>query len=196
MHTFWNDYSKEIAQAMASVDQTVLHEFQQALGYQTYMGAKIFVAGNGGSAAVAEHASCDFNKGVGVDTHLRPFFMCLSSNASVLTAIGNDFSYEDIFAKQVEWHGDTKSALLVISASGNSKNVIKALEVAKQKSMRTFALLGFDGGEIKKRNLAQTILHVQSNNYGIVEDVHMIIIHAVTQYLRLRNKLDGVNPKL
>lgn len=196
MYKFWNDYANELSRAMGSIEQKDLQEFQQGLGYLSYMGHKVFVAGNGGSAAVAEHTSCDFNKGVGMDTYLRPCFIPLASNVSVVTAIANDISYDEIFAKQIEWYCDSQSALLVISASGNSKNIIRALEAAKSKGLKTFALVGFDGGLVKERKLAQNLIHVDCSNYGVVEDVHMIIMHTISQYLRVKDKLEGVTPKL
>lgn len=142
----------------------------------------IFVCGNGGSAAIAEHLSCDHSKGVATNTSLLPKVFSLASNMSLMTALANDLGYEEVFSKQLELQATKDDLLIVISSSGNSPNIIKALELAITLQMNTISLTGFTGGKASK--LARINLHVPINNYGIVEDCHQILMHILAQYIR------------
>lgn len=127
----------------------------------------VYICGNGGSSATAEHFANDlFSKGIKA--------ICLNSNTSILTMIANDFGYEFVFSKQLELLAKRGDLLVVISASGNSKNIINALLVNK---CRSIAMLGMGGGQAIE--LADDTFLVNSNDYGIVEDEHMRIIHEV-----------------
>jgi phosphoheptose isomerase len=130
--------------------------------------------------------SCDHTKGVIQDTLMTPFMIPLQSNVSLCTAIANDIGYEHIFSKQIEWFpSTTQFGVLVVSSSGNSPNIINALRVCKDMHIRTMAMVGFDGGLAKE--LADTCVHVRSNNYGIVEDAHQIIMHSMAQSISIKN---------
>lgn len=142
----------------------------------------IFVCGNGGSAAISEHMSCDHSKGIATNTALFPKVHSLTSNMSLLTALANDIGYEEIFASQLALQGKKDDVLIVISSSGNSPNIIRALEVANALQMKTISFTGFDGG--KAYDLAEINLHVPINNYGIVEDCHQILMHIIAQHIR------------
>ena len=154
---------------------------------------RVFVCGNGGSASLAEHFTCDHAKGVHMDTNsLRPNVVSLSSNMATITAIGNDIGFEKIFSKQLEFsNADSTDVLVVISASGNSPNVVNALEVAASKQMKTIGLVGFDGGKV--RDLANIVIHVNSDNYGVVEDCHQMLMHSLAQALRVSEHVEGYN---
>lgn len=146
----------------------------------------ILICGNGGSASISEHFSCDHTKGVRLDTGIASNIIPLTTNFSLISAIANDLSYDDIFSKQIEWF-QSEAILLVITSSGNSPNIIKALKAAKKKGMYTMALVGFEGGKIVKDNMADVIVHVKSDNYGVVEDAHQIIMHGISQHIRKKN---------
>ncbi len=150
----------------------------------------VFFIGNGGSAATASHAVCDLNKTVlGKDpqaaSSIRFRAMCLSDNVPSITAIGNDLSYDDIFSEQLKNYSTPGDLLVVISGSGNSPNIIHALETAHQLKLETIGLLGFDGG--KAKDLIDHPLIVENSDYGIIEDTHMMLIHLVTRYFKELN---------
>jgi D-sedoheptulose 7-phosphate isomerase len=146
----------------------------------------VYLAGNGGSAATAEHFAVD----LGVGAHIRKKkkvvnAISLSSNSAILTALGNDVSFEDIFSMQLEIHNPGSADLvIVISASGDSPNILRLLETAKKYGVKTCAITGFEGG--KAKNIADVSIHVPTNfgEYGIVEDLHLAICHAVAEALR------------
>lgn len=175
-------YRTMLNEALETIDTEWLNMMKQEILKLALYGHQLFVCGNGGSAAISEHMSCDHSKGICVDTNLSPFVIPMASNVSLITAIANDIGYEEIFSKQLEWFADNNSSLLVISSSGNSPNIIRALEAAKKKRMTTMALVGFDGG--KAKYLADISVHIKSNNYGIVEDCHQIIMHSMAQCIR------------
>lgn len=187
MDTFLN-YRGLLNEALDTVDPVWLSMFGNTILRSAENGHKIFVAGNGGSAAISEHLSCDHNKGVMTDTNLTPFIISLPSNVSLLTAIANDIGYDQVFSKQLEWFADSNDILLVISSSGNSPNIIQALKTAKKINMTRLALVGFDGGAAA--DLADITVHVKSNNYGVVEDCHQIIMHSVAQHIRTQFATD------
>jgi D-sedoheptulose 7-phosphate isomerase len=143
----------------------------------------VVIFGNGGSAAIADHFCCDFVKGLRTDTDLKPKCVSLVSNGPLTTALANDSSYDMIFSEQIGYHRPRLA--IAVSSSGNSKNVINGLIAAKYYGAKTIALVGFDGGDVLKRKHADEIIHVNSNNYGIVEDVHMMLLHSFVQNLRL-----------
>ena len=186
-------YGKMIEHALATVDQNELLHAANHLIEAYRKGYEVLVCGNGGSAAIAEHFSCDHNKGIGLDTTLIPKVVCLNSNMSLISAIANDMGYERIFAEQICGHAHT---LIVISSSGNSPNIIHALEAAHDKRMSTIALVGFDGGKVISEELADINIHVKSNNYGVVEDCHSIIMHVLAQHIRKEFAFDKTKIKL
>lgn len=186
------EYRKLIDAALRTVDEFKFLEFERALVDLAENQIPILACGNGGSAAIAEHMSCDHTKGICMDTKLNPYVIPLQSNVSLTTAIANDIAYDQIFAKQIQWFPNKRASVLVISSSGSSPNVVNALKAATACGMKTFAMIGFDGGLILKNKLAEHILHVDSHNYGVVEDCHQVLMHALAQSIRIKraNKAD------
>jgi phosphoheptose isomerase len=182
----FNDYKKMINDALETIDSDILDHVTVSMGNCLALGISVYVCGNGGSAAVAEHLSCDFNKGISTDTSLNPSIISLVSNMSLISAIANDIGYDEIFSKQLEYIKQRieGEVFLAISSSGNSPNIIKGLKKAKEMNMTTVAFVGFDGGQVVKDDLADYIIHVKSDNYGVVEDCHSIIMHSIAQYIR------------
>ena len=113
----------------------------------------------------------------------------LVANTSVLTALGNDLGYESVFAKQVEYYGRAGDVLLLVSSSGDSPNVVAACRAARARGIVTVAFVGFEGGAL--RSLADHVLHVPVNSYGVVEDLHQASIHLITQFLRAAWEFDA-----
>lgn len=145
-------------------------------------GATIFFIGNGGSAATASHFANDL--AVGTNDYEKPFrALSLTDNVPILTAVGNDFGYEQIFVRQLRVLGKAGDVLVGISASGNSPNVLRAFEYARAAGIRTVAITAFDGGKMKVE--ADEGIHVPTDlkEYGPAEDVHMVLDHLVGAYL-------------
>ena len=153
-------------------------------------GKQIFIVGNGGSASTASHMVCDFQKfilGYKGDRKIpRMKALSLSDNTEVLTAWANDVGYEVVFSEQLKNLADEGDLLIALSASGNSPNIIRAVEVAKLKGIKVIGLTGFAGGKLKE--LADVPIHVESNDYGIVENVHLMFGHLAARYLVDQNK--------
>jgi D-sedoheptulose 7-phosphate isomerase len=138
---------------------------------------QIFVFGNGGSAANASHFMTDLGKGASDKTGKRFRIHCLSSDVSWITALGNDYSYEDVFVGQLQNYGRPGDIALAISVSGNSPNCVKALEWSKKNGLRTVALVGAKRG--KMAEIAEHVLVIADTHYGRVEDAQMGICHLL-----------------
>ena len=182
---YFRTYRESIDKALRGVREQPYATAYETIKHAGTIGASIFVCGNGGSASIAEHFSCDHSKGVRMDAAtLRPNVVSLASNMAVITAIGNDLGYDKIFSKQLEFsNASSEDILIVVSSSGNSPTIIRVLEQANDLNMVTIALVGFDGG--KAGQMANVTVHVNSDNYGVVEDCHQIIMHSWAQALRV-----------
>lgn len=178
---FAKSYQEQFIAQVKAWDVKALEQLKDELLAARARGGTVFVAGNGGSAAVANHFECDASKGTHVEGHPPLATRSLSANPSMLTALGNDLGFEHVFEKQLLYFATPKDLVVLVSSSGNSPNVVKACEFAKAKGLRTVALVGFGGGKLKE--LADVALHVPLHNYGIVEDMHQACVHLVTQYL-------------
>jgi len=137
----------------------------------------IYVFGNGGSAATASHFVCDFNKGISSEACKKFNLICLSDNTPIVTAIANDISYDDIFVLQLKEILKKDDLIIAISGSGNSKNIIKAVEYAKEIGAEVVGLTGYSGGKLKE--LADYSMHVPVDDMQITEDIHMIFDHMM-----------------
>jgi phosphoheptose isomerase len=180
--SYFDAYAEEIARAAKSVEPGAL-EFAAATLVEAYLrGARIFSCGNGGSASIANHMQCDHTKGIQTATDLSPHVLSLSANVEILTAIANDTGYENVFAHQLQSQSEPGDVLLAVSSSGCSPNIVRALTWAREHGLRTIAVTGFDGGAA--RRTAEISIHVECANYGIVEDLHQAIMHALAQYIR------------
>jgi len=178
-------YGEQLRQALASVDGAVLERAADAIETITGAGGNLYVCGNGGSAAVSSHLLCDMVKSVQTDTTLRPRVISLNDNVPILTAVANDLSYADVFVYQLASLARAGDAILTISSSGDSENVVRALTWGRDNGLTTLAMTGFEGG--RTRAIADISLHVQGDNYGVVEDTHQSLMHILAQYLRLRH---------
>ena len=143
---------------------------------------KVLVCGNGGSAALANHFACDHQKILNETKILRPFVVSLASNTALMTAISNDNNFDDIYKDQINQIGKKNDVLITISSSGDSENIVRAIQSAKKKSIKTISLTGFNGGRSKK--IADINLHIDSKNYGIIESLHHTIMNLISQYLK------------
>ena len=152
----------------------------------------IYTCGNWGSSSLADHFVCDFIKQTNNKTNLKVKSISLTSNFSLISAIANDISYDDIFSFQIEKLCKRNDVLFLFSVSGNSKNLIKAVKKAKTKGIKTISFTGFNGGRLSK--ITDMNLNFPMANYGIVEDCHISIMHFLSQYLR-NTKIKSKNYK-
>lgn len=143
--------------------------------------ATIYVFGNGGSSATASHFVCDFNKGICEKLDKKFNLICLSDNTPIITAIANDISYDDVFVFQLKNKLKSDDLILAISGSGNSKNVIKAVEYAREVGTKIVGITGYSGGKLKE--LSDYKMHVNIDDMQIAEDLHMAFDHMMYRVL-------------
>jgi D-sedoheptulose 7-phosphate isomerase/D-glycero-D-manno-heptose 1,7-bisphosphate phosphatase len=180
--SYLGGYLDQSARAARSIKPVDLDRAAAILLGAYKNGAIVFSCGNGGSASIANHLQCDHVKGVRRETDLSPRVVSLNSNIELLTAIANDIAYEDVFAFQLQSQSRPGDVLVAISSSGRSPNIVRALAWARDHDLHTIALTGFNGGDA--RAVAEVAVHVDCNNYGIVEDLHQAVMHALAQYIR------------
>ncbi len=180
---FVADYASAMAKALNSVRPGEIDRAVTALKRAIQADRLIFACGNGGSAAIANHLTCDCSKGIASNTTLRPRVVSLSATVELITAIANDMSYPEVFAYQLKNAARPGDVLITISSSGDSENIIRALDWAGENGMTTIALSGFSGG--RSAQMADISLHVAAENYGVVEDVHQSLMHILAQYVRM-----------
>lgn len=145
-------------------------------------GRFVWVCGNGGSAASAAHVGCDFGKTASRPGATPLKCLSLSDNTAFMTAIGNDLSFDETFSRQLENVAAAGDVVILITGSGNSKNLLKAAELARSRGAKVVGLLGFDGGALK--DLCDAHLLIPSDQYGVIEDMHMAVAHILTFYLK------------
>jgi D-sedoheptulose 7-phosphate isomerase/D-glycero-D-manno-heptose 1,7-bisphosphate phosphatase len=175
-------YFDEMSRSASSIDMEEVERAASVLLEAYTTGSTVFSCGNGGSAAISNHLQCDHLKGVRTATDLMPSVISLASNVALLTAIANDIGYEDVFVYQLESQARPGDVLITISSSGRSPNIVRALTWARRNEVRTISLTGFSGGEA--RTTAEIPIHVAGDNYGIIEDLHQCVMHAMAQYIR------------
>lgn len=181
-HEFFEEYADKVAIGFSQAARS--REFKNLIKLLTQAridGTPIFVAGNGGSASICEHMQCDWLKGVGAVTKNPLDVHSLVSNTALLTAIGNDYGYQHVFSSQLRLHGISNAITLLISSSGNSPNIIEAIKQAKELEHTVVGFSGFDGGKLKKKS--DISIHVPIHNYGVVEDVHQMLMHSIAQHM-------------
>ena len=147
-----------------------------------YAEKQIFVIGNGGSASTASHLACDLGKGTSVPGKPRFRVISLTDNVATMTAWSNDVSYEDVFVEQLKNLVNPEDVVIGISASGNSENVVRAMRHAKEIGCQTIGWSGFGGGVLA--TICDVNVVVDSDRYGPVEDVHLILNHILHAWIR------------
>ena len=181
-HEYYKNYVSIKNKLLNKINKNELKNIIEEILTAVKKQKNIFSCGNGGSASTAEHLSCDFSKGSCTDTNLNIKVFSLNSNVSLMTAIANDISYDDIFSYQLARFGKPNDILLLFSVSGSSKNILKCAKEAKRKKIKIISFTGFNGGKIKKLSKYNT--NFATNNFGIVEDCHLSIMHFISQYIR------------
>ncbi len=178
------DYLDRLSRSLATIPRPEIAALGEIL-YRTYhIGASVFIVGNGGSASTASHMAADLAKNT-IGPHMTRFrVMSLNDNMSLLTALANDNGYENVFREQLVNLIKPSDVLIAISASGNSPNVLSAIEYAKSRQAQTVGLLGFDGG--KALDMVDRPILVKSEDYGVIEDAHLVLNHILVEHFRNR----------
>jgi D-sedoheptulose 7-phosphate isomerase len=174
---YLNFYVEETKKILLNLDLEKIHEIQITLVKCALQGGKIFICGNGGSASTAGHLAVDLNKGAFERTNIKFRSLSLAEHVASITAISNDLDYSSIFIHQFETFSQKGDVLLCISASGNSSNVLKVANFAKDNGHKVIGLTGFDGGELSK--FLDLELNIESNHMGVIEDMHMMACHMI-----------------
>ena len=180
-------YIAEMARIVGMIDPIAVERFAEIVFNAWRDDRHVFVFGNGGSAYTSSHFVTDLVKTASVEGKKRLHAISLLDNIGLTTAIGNDMAYEDIFRFTLESYAAKGDIAIGISCSGNSPNLLRACEWAKETGLTVIALTGFSGGKVK--NLANLHINVPSENYGVIEDLHLSIAHIVAQGLKAR--IDG-----
>lgn len=182
---FSKNYFNELKKAIDKLDLEKIQKVTEVI-FEAYKNNKqIFILGNGGSASTASHFACDLGKGtikkVYDNKEKRFKVISLTDNIATMTAFGNDVSFEDIFSQQLKNLLNKEDVVIGISGSGNSPNVVKAIQYAKECGAKTIGLLGFKTGG-KLRELIDYEITVQDNHYGRIEDIHLMLGHLIANY--------------
>jgi len=172
----------EVREALASIPIEAIEQVVRVIMRAYALRRHVYIVGNGGSASTASHFACDLGKATidGSCTRLR--VTSLTDNMALLTAWANDTTYDRVFAEQLLNLLDPDDVVIAVSASGNSANVVAAVDVARALGAMTVALVGFDGGRLRHR--ASAVVHVAVHDYGVVEDCHLVLEHAITDAVR------------
>ena len=175
------EYSQKLADARKLSAMEKIPQLFTSLRECWERGNTVYLCGNGGSAANATHIANDLLYGAGMKTSGGIRAEALSANQAVITCLANDLSYDSIFSVQIKVKANPGDILIVLSGSGNSPNVVKALEMGNSKGMKTFAIVGYSGGKCKA--LAQHPIHFEINDMQIAEDLQLIVGHMCMQWL-------------
>lgn len=184
---YLDDYVRALAKTAALVDREALGKAVDCIEQAARNGNTIYSGGNGGSAAIAEHLTCDMMKGTCNSGSPKISVTSLPSNMSVMTALANDFGYEHTLSTQLEMQAKPGDVLILISSSGNSPNIVRAIEKAREMGITVIGMSGFQGGKLAE--MADISLYVPANNYGLAEDGHQLLMHVMAQYIYLRRKI-------
>jgi D-sedoheptulose 7-phosphate isomerase len=177
----FEEYIKKEIEIIQQLDVVAIERVANLMLDTYHQGKQVFICGNGGSAASASHITGDFIKGASFGLEKRWRFICLNDNITTMMAISNDISYEDIFVEPLKNFANPGDLFIGISGSGNSTNVVKAMEYAQASGLATVALCGFRGGKI--REIADVNIYTPIMDMQITEDLHMMALHMIFQYI-------------
>ncbi len=185
----YRDYQRRLQRSIQDLDFVKICRLADSLWEAWKAKRQVFLCGNGGSAVNAMHMANDLLYGVGKGIGKAIRVHALTANQSVLTCLANDLSYAEIFAYQLEALAERNDILIALSGSGNSPNIVRAIEKAKEMGMITFAVLGYDGGRCLE--LAGDAIHFPINDMQISEDMQLIVGHMLMKWLHHLLSLNG-----
>ena len=175
------NYSMRLQEVLAAADWSSVYKLAEAMLESWQQGRRVFLCGNGGSAGNAIHLANDFLYGIAKTTGGGLRVMALSANSAVMTCLANDIGYDHIFSEQLAVQAQKGDLLIALSGSGNSGNILRVLEQAREMGVGSFAILGFSGG--KSKQLADVAIHFPVDDMQIAEDLQLIVGHMVMQWL-------------
>ncbi len=178
--TFAESYRRDLSEAINSIDLQKVSQAIEWMKEAREAGRQIFVCGNGGSAATASHFACDMVKGASYKRNRRFRILALTDSLATITAYSNDVEYGAVFAEQLKNFARSADVVMAISGSGNSPNVLRAVEYANSIGCKTVALTGRDGGQLGA--MAQLNIQVPVPHMGRIEDAHLVICHMISYY--------------
>ena len=184
-------YTAQLGALVGKLKTSAIDHFAGVLYEAWRDNRRVYVFGNGGSALTASHHACDLLKTASVDGQKRLCVFALNDNVGITTAVGNDLSYEEVFRFPLSTYACRGDVAVAISASGNSANVLRACEWARANGVTVVALTGFEGGKLAE--LADIHINIPSENYGLIEDLHLSVGHVVAQMLRSRIMTSSVS---
>ena len=179
---FVKDYLTRLKQILDDIDVDVISDIVDTLEETIENKSRIYILGNGGSAATASHMVNDLGAGLRRRDVINFDVTSLGDNSSVVTAIANDIGYENIFYMQMKGHINADDVVVAISCSGDSPNIIKAVDYAKDLGCKIIGVTGFNGGYLKKISNINFHVDAPEGEYGLVEDAHMILDHIIYSY--------------
>jgi D-sedoheptulose 7-phosphate isomerase len=179
------DYISQLTKVLTDTPCDVMVEIVSTVRKAREDGQRVFVFGNGGSAATASHMACDLGKNTRIPGRPRLRIICLNEGIPTMTAYANDEGYENVFSEPLLSLAEGGDVAIAISGSGNSPNVLRAVQIAKELELKTIGLTGFEGGKLK--DMVDICLVVPSDSMEQIEDVHLIVNHILTGLLRGMN---------
>lgn len=184
MNNFIEVYFKNLISLVNKLDFIAIENLFKAFEIAQIRNNRVFALGNGGSASHANHFACDLGKNVTKDENGRFRIVSVCENVATLTAYANDIGFISVFSEQLKNYGLIEGDIIfAISASGNSPNILSACEYGKSKGSKIISLTGFDGGKLKE--ISDISVHVASNEYEKIEDLHMVVIHMIVSYFKI-----------
>ena len=182
--SFAKTYIEDFKSSLDTLDLNSIERIVEVL-WTAYLNDKqVFIMGNGGSASTASHFACDLSKGTIVENKKRLRVICLNDNMALVTAFSNDLGYADVFKEQLINLKNPDDVVIAITASGNSSNILRAIEYARENGAISVGFIGFDGGILN--NMVDEKIVVDSENYGQIEDTHLVLGHMISQCLKQR----------
>ncbi|MDP3588490.1 MAG: SIS domain-containing protein [Sulfuricurvum sp.] len=183
-------YINNLIQLLQNIDYEIVDQIIKILEEAAHKQSSIYIIGNGGSSATASHMVNDLGAGLRRRGLINLDITSLADNVPVITAIANDIGYENIFYMQLEGLLKPEDLIIAISCSGNSPNIVKAVEYAKNIGSTIIGITGFDGGDLKKLSDVNFHIEAPKGEYGLVEDMHMILDHMIYSYYINKGKIN------
>ncbi|MBZ5639688.1 MAG: SIS domain-containing protein [Acidobacteriia bacterium] len=183
-HATPESYRSDYLRVLHGLDLAQIDRFVGVLEGALEAGSTVYIFGNGGSGATASHIACDMNKGVSYGKARRFKVVCLNDNVPTMMAYANDVTYDDVFVEPLRNFLSSSDVVVGISGSGNSENVIRAIDFANEVGAMTVGLSGYSGGRLKQK--ARLSVHVAADDMQMAEDVHLMVGHMAMQALCTR----------
>lgn len=179
---FFENYTRQLQETIAAIDPADIEKLKDCIDEARLAGRHVFILGNGGSAAAASHWVCDFGKGINIGQSKRLKIFAPSDHTSIFTAYGNDNAYDQTFVEQLKNLLEKDDLVISLSVSGNSGNLVEAHKYAREIGAKTVCVVGdYNGRLIAMSDLA---IVLKSKNYGVVEDIHMVLDHSISQEMK------------